>query len=112
MTRVVAPFVLVVSLLAGVVSATLRRLATHLTRVRGVERDVVDRTALDGRFDFALQWTPPQAASAGADGVAPLTGSGPSIFTVLQEQVGLKLESTRAPVRILVVDRVERPTPN
>jgi uncharacterized protein (TIGR03435 family) len=92
--------------------ATLRQLATHLTRVRGVERDVVDRTGLDGRFDFAIQWTPPQAVSPGADDVAPLTGSGPSIFTALQEQVALKLESTRAPVRLLVVDRVARPTPN
>jgi len=88
--------------------ATMEQLAQRLAPLAGIDRDVVDRTGIDGRFDFRLQWTPPPAATtdAGAD------VAGPSLFTTLQEQLGLKLESTRGPVRVLVVDRVDHPTPN
>jgi uncharacterized protein (TIGR03435 family) len=67
---------------------------------RFVERTVVDRTGLEGYYDWQLLFSPPGAADQ----------SGGSIFTALQEQMGLKLESTRAPVEVWVVDRVERPT--
>ena len=92
--------------------STMVELARTLSRVDGVEREVVNRTGLDGRFDFTLQWTPPQRPAPGVDGVAPVTETGPSIFTALHEQLGLKLESQRGPVRVLVIDRLERPTPN
>jgi len=69
---------------------------------RFVERTVVDRTGLEGYYDWQLLFSPPRAADQ----------SGGSIFTALQEQMGLKLESTRAPVEVWVVDRVERPTPD
>jgi uncharacterized protein (TIGR03435 family) len=65
------------------------------------ERIVIDRTGLEGRFDIDLEWSPDQAAS-----------EKPSIFTAVQEQLGLKLESTKGPVDVLVIDHVEKPTPD
>jgi uncharacterized protein (TIGR03435 family) len=71
-------------------------------------RNVVDKTGVAGKFDIHLEWTPDQAP-AGADGVAP-DGSAVSLFTALEEQLGLKVESSRGPVDVLVIDHVERPT--
>jgi uncharacterized protein (TIGR03435 family) len=64
-------------------------------------RIVVDRTGLKGPFAIDLEYSPDQTAS-----------DDPSIFTAVQEQLGLKLESTRAPVDVLVIDSVDRPTPD
>ena len=64
-----------------------------------VERVIVDRTGLSGRFDVELDWSPDQSVS-----------DKPSLFTALDEQLGLKLESVRAPVDVVVIDHVERPT--
>ena len=81
-----------------------------------VQRIVLDRTQLPGTFDFRLSWTPdriPQGpAPPGAPPLPPVDPNGPSLFAALQEQLGLKLESTRAPLEVLVIDRVERPTPD
>jgi bla regulator protein blaR1 len=80
-------------------------------------RTVVDKTGLTGNYDFKLEWTPdlgqqqPGAKEIGGTETAP-PDSGPTIFTALQEQLGLKLESTKGPVEILVIDRVEKPTEN
>jgi uncharacterized protein (TIGR03435 family) len=69
-------------------------------------RPVMDKTGLDGVFDFELTWTPEGSKDEKAD--AP-----PSIFVALQEQLGLKLESQKAPVDVLVVDHIEKaPTEN
>ncbi len=73
-----------------------------------MERSVVDETGLTGLYDFELHWTP--EAAPNADG--PVDASGPSIFTAFQEQLGLKLESKRAPVEVIVVTRVEKPSEN
>jgi uncharacterized protein (TIGR03435 family) len=80
--------------------------------VRGsVGRMVLDRTGLSGAFDLDLEWTPERTALAGdASPGAPPASEGPSIFTALQEQLGLKLDSRRGPVDVLVIDHVERPT--
>ena len=67
-------------------------------------RLVVDKTGLTGKYDLDLKWTP--ADSQGSD------DSGPSIFAALEEQLGLKLESTKAPEDIVSVEHVERPTEN
>jgi bla regulator protein blaR1 len=81
-----------------------------------VQRVVLDRTQLAGAFDFRLSWTPerlPQGPPPpGAPPLPPVDPNGPSLFAALQEQLGLKLESTRAPLDVLVIDRVERPTPD
>lgn len=69
-------------------------------------RYLIDKTGLAGRYDFELHWTPDDTP---AD--SPLAG-GPSIFTAVEEQLGLKLESARAPVGVLVVDSAQKPTPN
>jgi uncharacterized protein (TIGR03435 family) len=82
-------------------------------------RPVTDKTGLQGNFDFKLEWTPDEALRGTAppgDGT-PHEGStagdsGPSIFTALQEQLGLKLESDKGPVEILVIDRIEKPSAN
>jgi uncharacterized protein (TIGR03435 family) len=73
----------------------------------GVDRAVIDRTGLDGQFDFTLEFAIP-VPSAEPQPTADV--SGPSLGTALREQLGLKLESTRAPVDVLMIDRVERPT--
>ena len=91
--------------------STMAELARVLSRIQGIEREVVDRTGLDGRFDFNLQWTP-SLPPPGPNGNVAVTETGPSIFTALQEQLGLKLESQRGPIRVIVIDRLERPTPN
>ena len=98
----------------------LQFLAESLSRQLG--RTVVDKTGLTGAYDFTLTWTPdesqrqmfkgpPDGKEAG-DGAPPPDASGPTIFTAIQEQLGLKLESQKGPVEILVIDHVERPSEN
>ena len=71
-----------------------------------VDRPVVDETGLTGQYDFNLSYTYDETR-APTDGTAP-----PSLFTAIQEQMGLKLEPVKAPVEVLVVDSVERPSAN
>ena len=71
------------------------------------QRRVVDETGLRGEWEFDISFNPP-APPAGVD--VPVENlSGASLFTVLQEQLGLKLQSSRMPMSVMVVDRVERP---
>jgi uncharacterized protein (TIGR03435 family) len=65
-------------------------------------RPVIDETALTGTFDAELTWTPDSTAET----------AGASLFTAVQEQLGLKLEASRAPIEVLVIDHVARPTPD
>jgi uncharacterized protein (TIGR03435 family) len=84
-----------------------------------LEHTVIDKTGLAGKYDFTLQWAEESSDQMlnGADGgqqraePAP-DASGPSIFTALQEQLGLRLQSTKGPVETLVVDHVEMPSEN
>jgi uncharacterized protein (TIGR03435 family) len=97
---------------------TVTQLAGAISRMPGVDRVVNDRTGLDGSYDLDLHWTPDQLPPrpAGApDGPIRVNGvdvdpNGPSIFTALQEQLGLKLESTKGPVHVIVIDSVDQPT--
>jgi uncharacterized protein (TIGR03435 family) len=70
-----------------------------------VDRPVIDQTNLSGRYDFTLLWTPDTLRAAEPD--AP-----PGLFTAVQEQLGLKLEATRAPTDVFVIDAATRPTQN
>ncbi len=87
--------------------ATVRELITAITRSPDVDRKIVDRTGLTGTYDFDFRWTP-QRSGPGAAAPNDVV----SLFTALQEQLGLKLESQRAPVDTLVIDSIERPTPD
>ena len=88
---------------------TMARLAATLTGIVG--RVVTDSTAMAGAYDLELAFAPegplpPGAPPSAADSDAP------SIFTALQEQLGLKLDGRRGPVEVLVIDSIERPTPD
>jgi len=94
-------------------------LASVLSQQLG--RTVLDKTGLTGNYDLALKWTPEQGegmmmggpgGGPPPDGAPPVDASGPSIFTALQEQLGLKLEATKAPAEVLTIDHVERPSEN
>jgi uncharacterized protein (TIGR03435 family) len=79
-----------------------------------VGRTVVDKTGLKAVYDFTLQFTPDDAPTATPTGTGPLppNPTAPSIFTAIQEQLGLKLESGKGPVDVIVIDHVERPSGN
>jgi uncharacterized protein (TIGR03435 family) len=81
----------------------LRRLISALSMA--VSRTVVDRTGLEGVFDVRLRWSADVNVGGGPNET-------PSVFTALQEQLGLKLEPAHGPVDVLVIDGVERPTPD
>jgi len=87
-------------------------LESILTQI--VERTVLDKTELTGKYNVTLSWSPEenQTAFSTAADITPSDSAGPSIFTALQEQLGLKLESQKAPVEVLVIDHVERPSEN
>ena len=92
---------------------TLAEFADALGRV--VARSVVDRTGLAGTFDVEITFNPEQQQHiALAPGVVPprIDRDAPSIFTAVQEQLGLKLEPSRGPVEVLVIDAVEMATPD
>lgn len=75
-------------------------------------RPVIDKTGLTGRYDIEFHWTPESVSVDSPPGVSVPDADAPSLFTALQEQVGLKLESTTGPVQQLVIEKVERPSEN
>jgi uncharacterized protein (TIGR03435 family) len=94
--------------------STMPALASALSTFAG--RIVVDRTGLAGGYDVDLTWTPDQIPRPAGGGDQPVLvngvtvdPNGPSLFTALQEQLGLKLESTKGPVDVMVVERAEKP---
>ncbi|RSL16554.1 uncharacterized protein (TIGR03435 family) [Edaphobacter aggregans] len=90
----------------GATNATMADVAGAMQQ-GALDRPVVDQTELAGRFDLRLRWTPEEMHSATESSDAP-----PDLFTAIQEQLGLKLVSTKAPVDVIVIDRVERPSAN
>jgi uncharacterized protein (TIGR03435 family) len=105
-------------------AVTLSWFATMLSQ--RLDRLIVDKTNLTGRYDIRLQWTPnageypydlggnrlPTSIIDMSGTAVTLDPSGPSIFSAMQEQLGLKLESAKAPVELLVIDHVEKPSEN
>ena len=105
----------------GLVELTNATAATFASQLSyAVARPVIDRTQLTGRFDFRLEWTPepgedggPTTAGLPATVDAPRPApNGPSIFSALREQLGLRLNASRAPVDVVVIDHVELPSPD
>ncbi|MFC5862519.1 TIGR03435 family protein [Acidicapsa dinghuensis] len=84
-------------------------------------RPIIDQTGLKDSYDFTLKWTRNESGANAMAGlgtshpvtsVVPTEQGGPSLYTALQEQLGLKLESRKGPVEVLVIDQLKRPTPN
>jgi uncharacterized protein (TIGR03435 family) len=89
------------------VSATMTQLASVMSRRLG--RPVIDQTQLEGAYDLEIEYVPGLSA---VDTVSDSSGggSGISIFTAFQDQLGLKLQASTRPVDVFVIDRIERPT--
>jgi uncharacterized protein (TIGR03435 family) len=112
----------------GAAGAQMRSFASNLTSLAGMltnylHRPVIDKTGLTGIYDFTLRWTPDENQSQGTSGAQGPTGSanglpssdptgGASLFTAIQEQLGLKLESAKGPIELIVIDHVDRPSGN
>jgi bla regulator protein BlaR1 len=93
-------------------NTTLALLAGALSGIGKLDRPVVDQTGLTGRFDFSIEFAPESNAPSTPNADAPADLPGPSFLDALREQLGLKLETSKAPLPILVVDHVERPSEN
>lgn len=92
------------SALMTVTAGDMAQLAEQFSRRNKVDRPVVNKTGLAGTYDYKLEWGDDTAAAADPSVV--------SVFTAFQEQLGLKLERTTAPVRVLMVDHAEKPSGN
>ena len=95
----------------------ITNLVTMLSNQR-LGRPLYDKTGLAGNYDFDLHWTPDDAppmaggAQAGSPGSDAATDPGPSLFTALQEQLGLRLDPQKGPVDVVVIDHIEQPSAN
>ena len=87
---------------------TMAQIVNGLARTPGINRQVVDKTGLTGVFDFDLTYTPDQMPQGerppDAPPLPPIDPNAPSLFTAIQEQWGMKLEATKAPVNMLIID--------
>jgi uncharacterized protein (TIGR03435 family) len=77
----------------------------------GMGRPIIDKTGLTGRYDVTIEWAREPKPSATPDGPPPAP-TGPTLIDALRDQLGLKLKASRATLRILVIDKVERPSEN
>ena len=104
-------------------NAKLNVLSHVLSEQPEIGHTIVDKTGLTGRYDFALHWTPANRGPMGSDpgsgpdgnsagGAPPADANGPSLFTALQEQLGLKLEAQKGPVDVIVIDHIDMPSQN
>jgi uncharacterized protein (TIGR03435 family) len=85
---------------------------TSLMQRALLDRPVVDRTGLTGRYDFDLDWAPDETQFGGEVPVAPADAQAPPFFTAIEQQLGLRLEATRGMVDALVIDQAEPPSAN
>jgi uncharacterized protein (TIGR03435 family) len=92
-------------------NATMADFASLLQRAL-LDRPVVDRTGLTGRYDFDLDWAPDESQFGGEVPVAPADAQAPPFFKAIEDQIGLRLEATRGDVNSLVIDHAEPPTAN
>src|SRR5207302_3304435 len=97
------------------VNITMQDIVRSLAESPVVGRPVIDRTGLAGRYDLHMEFTPEFVDSPNRDGsqvANPNADSGPNLFTALIEQAGLKLQAERGQVPFIVIDHIERPTPD
>jgi uncharacterized protein (TIGR03435 family) len=87
-----------------VTKGSMAQLANQFSKRNGVDRPVLDKTGLTGSYDYKLEWGDNAAANADADVL--------SIFTAIQEQIGLKLEKTTSAIEVLIVDYAAKPSEN
>jgi uncharacterized protein (TIGR03435 family) len=92
-------------------NATMAEFASML-QVAVLDRPVLDQTGLSGRFDFTLAWAPDEFQTSGGARPPDPGNLRPSLTTAIQEQLGLKLEATRAPAEVFIIDSVEKPSGN
>jgi uncharacterized protein (TIGR03435 family) len=92
-------------------NATMTNFVSLLQRAI-LDRPVVDKTGLSGRYDFNLEWAPDETQFGGDLPPASAAAASPPLFEAIQQQLGLRLEATKGPVAALVVDTAERPTAN
>jgi uncharacterized protein (TIGR03435 family) len=85
---------------------------TYLLQRALLDRPVVDRTGLSGRYDFDLDWAGDETQFGGELPVAPADAQAPPFFTAIEQQIGLRLEATRGNVDAFVIDRAGQPTAN
>ena len=100
------------TVLVGSRNTTMKLVAASLPSIGAVGRPVVDRTGLSGNYDFTLEWTPESTAIPPTGADTQPGSQGPSFLEALREQLGLKLKPTKAPLNVLVIDHIERPSPN
>jgi uncharacterized protein (TIGR03435 family) len=91
------------------IGCSLPWLVASLTPI--VHRHVIDKTGLDGRYDFTLEYDPSRAAAV-VDEAASASSGAPSIFTALEGQLGLKLVPTKGPIDVFIIQHIERPSEN
>jgi uncharacterized protein (TIGR03435 family) len=92
-------------------NATIQDVVAMMQRAM-LDRPVVDKTGLTGRYDFDLEWAPDETQFGGALIPAPSDSPSPPLFTALQQQLGLKLVATKGPVDALIIDHANPPTEN
>lgn len=89
----------------------------QMMQSRVLDRPVVNQTNLEGRYDFTMQWTPDETQFGGQGARAQAQAAegapqNPDLFTAMQQQLGLKIEATKAPADVFVIDHVEKPSGN
>jgi uncharacterized protein (TIGR03435 family) len=92
-------------------NATMGEFASLLQRAI-LDRPVVDKTGLSGRYDFDLEWAPDETQFGGDVPTAPAEAPSAPLFSAIQQQLGLRLVATRSPVDALIIDKAERPSSN
>ncbi len=92
-------------------NVTMQQFASVLQRAI-LDRPVVDKTELSGRYDFDLEWSPDDSQFGGQLPPGAPDSDKPGFFTAVQEQLGLRLEATRGPLSVLVIDKLDRPSEN
>jgi uncharacterized protein (TIGR03435 family) len=102
---------------AGMVSsaqnATMAEYADMVLQGRLMDRPVLNQTGIEGRYDFKVTFMPDESLFGGHGPPVPVSDNpAPNFFTALQEQLGLKLDATKAPADVMVIDRVEKPSDN